>query len=216
MSQTPRGMTVKMPLKILDPGRSKLSTVETKRIISVLDDTIVKVELVCMFPHIIENLEYLSIPLGAELTGALKEHLRLSNNMEATLTHLEEEGFLYKGAVKGYLFGTEDSEGILQLHKQGLSSSVRNIVRLFYANPIGYQVVRDADYARNFSADLFLKRLSEFRGFLFEKLLATPLEEREKIKFMQEIFLRDKKNTETVAALEDELTTVIQNRNDEV
>ncbi|XP_062999767.1 dynein regulatory complex protein 10 isoform X1 [Elgaria multicarinata webbii] len=206
----------RMPLKILDPGRSKLTTVETKRIISVLDETILKVELVSTFSHVTENLEEFSAVLGPELTGALKEHLRLSNTMEATLARLEGEGVLQNGGAKGDLYGAEDPGGYLTLHVQGLRSSVRNIVRLFFANPMACQAVREVAHTRHPNANLFIKSLSELRGFLFEKLLTTPLEEKEKRRFMKEISQRDKKNMEIIAALMEELTAAIQNRDDEI
>nr|XP_020662735.1 IQ domain-containing protein D [Pogona vitticeps]XP_020662736.1 IQ domain-containing protein D [Pogona vitticeps] len=211
-----RRQTLRMPLKLLDPGRSKLTTVETKRIISVLDETIFKVELVSAFSHVIENLEELSPALGPELTEALKEHQRLSNVMEAILAHLEEEGILQKGTSKGVVYGAEDPAGHLDLHTQGLRNSVRNIVRLCYANPIACQAVRDIAHMRHPSNSQFIKCLSDLRGFLFERLLTTPLEEREKNQFLDEISKRDKKNTEMIAALEEELAAAIQNRDDEI
>nr|XP_056715032.1 dynein regulatory complex protein 10 [Euleptes europaea] len=209
-------MTIKMPLKILDPGRSKLTTVETKRIISVLDDTIVKTELVTVFSYVMENLEDFSIALGPELWGALREHLRLSNNMEATIARLDEEGHLLKGVARGSLFASEDRSGQLHLHIEGLKSSVRNIVRLFYMNPIACRAVRDAAFARSPTADVLLRGLLALRRFLFEMLLTTPSEDKEKMRFMQEIALRDKKNMEAIAALEDELTLAIHNRDEEI
>uniref|UniRef100_A0A8D0HDU9 Dynein regulatory complex protein 10 n=1 Tax=Sphenodon punctatus TaxID=8508 RepID=A0A8D0HDU9_SPHPU len=204
------------PLKILDPGRSKLTTVETKRIISVLDETIIKVELVSMLPHIIENMDDFNIVLGYELVGSLKEHQRLSNNMEAILASLEEKGLLKKDDGRGDLFGAQEQSIRLELHKQGLKSSVRNILRLFQANPIACQAVREEVHTRGLSADVFIKGLAELRGFLFEKLLTTPLEEKEKVEFMEEISLRDKKNMEMITGLEVELTAAIQNRDEEI
>ncbi|KAJ7309613.1 hypothetical protein JRQ81_007667 [Phrynocephalus forsythii] len=212
----PRRQTLRMPLKILDPGRSKLTTVETKRIISVLDETIFKVELVSTFSHVIDNLEEFSPTLGPELTGALQEHQRLSNVMEATLAHLEEEGMLQKGTCKGVVYGAEDPAGHLALLTQGLRGSVRNIVRLFYANPVACQAVREIAHARHPANSHFIKCLSDLRGFLFERLLTTPLEEKEKRRFLNEISQRDKKNTEMIAALEEELAAAIQNRDDEI
>ncbi|XP_060105952.1 dynein regulatory complex protein 10 [Heteronotia binoei] len=214
-SVSPR-ITIKTPLKILDPVRSKLTTVETKRIVSVLDDTIVKVELVTLFSYILQNPEQFSIALGQELSGALKEHLRLSNNMEALLARLEKEGLLLKGIARGNLFAAEDESGQLHLHVEGLKSSIRNTLRLFYMNPVACRTVRDVAFARSPSADLLVKGLLALRRLLFEMLLTTPLEEKQKMKFMQEIGLRDRKNMETIAALEEELALAIQNRDEEI
>lgn len=215
MGQTSRTQTPKTPLRILDPGRSKLTTVETKRIISVLDDTIVKVELVSMFAYAIEHLEEFVSSFGPELIGALREHLRLSNNMDVMLTRLDEEGLLHAGMEEGQLLQTDDPTGALQLQVQGLRSSVRNIVRLFYIDPIASQTMRYA-HERSPPSTLFVRCLVELRGFLYEKLLTTPLEEKEKLRFIHEITLRDKKNTEAIMALENELEAAIKNRDEEV
>ncbi|KAJ6659107.1 hypothetical protein lerEdw1_019410 [Lerista edwardsae] len=215
MGQTSRTQTTKTPLRILDPGRSKLTTVETKRIISVLDDTIIKVELVSMFAYAIEHLEEFVSSFGPELIGALREHLRLSNNMEVMLNRLDEEGLLHASVEEGQLLGTDDPNGVLQLHVQGLRSSVRNIVRLFFMDPIASQAMRYA-HERTPASNLFIRCLVELRGFLYEKLLTTPLEEKEKRRFIHEITLRDKKNTEAIMALEAELEAAIKNRDDEI
>ncbi|XP_067406395.1 dynein regulatory complex protein 10 [Emydura macquarii macquarii] len=216
-SQTLKKSLIKAsPLKIFDPSRSKLTTVETKRIISVLDETITKIELISLVSHIVEFLDGLSTILGSELMVAFKEHERLSNNMEALLTQLEGEGPLKQKDGRGDLVGTEEQIRRLQLHQQAVKSSIRNILRLFQADPLASQAVRDEAYARDLSSEMFIKGLSEFREFLFEKLLTSPLEEKEKIQFMEEISLRDKKNTETIAALEAELAAEIRSQDAEI
>ncbi|ETE57097.1 IQ domain-containing protein D, partial [Ophiophagus hannah] len=208
--------SIRAPLRILDPGRSKLSTVETKRIISVLDETIFKIELVSVFSYIIENLDEFTAVLGPDLTGAFREHLRLSNILEFMLSHPEEENILYIGSGKGTFFGLVDSDGYLTLQVQGLKSSVRNILRLLYTNTVACQALREAAYTRDPSVHKLIFCLSKQRGFLFEQLLTTPLEEKEKCRFLNEVFQRDKKNTETAANLEDELTAAVQNRDEEI
>ncbi|XP_032624231.1 dynein regulatory complex protein 10 isoform X3 [Chelonoidis abingdonii] len=214
-SQTPKKSAIKTsPLKLLDPGRSKLTTVETKRIISVLDEAIFKIELISLISHVTEFLDVLSTILGSELMGTLKEHERLSNNMEALLTQLQREGLKQEDG-RGDLVGTEEQIHHLQLHQQAVKSSIRNILRLFQADPLASQAVRDEAYARDLSFEMFIKGLSVFQGFLLEKLLTSPLEEQEKVQFMEEISLRDKKNTETITALEAELATAIQSQDNE-
>lgn len=207
---------IRAPLRVLDPARSKLSTVETKRIISVLDETIFKIELVSVFSYVIENFDEFSPVLGPDLTGAFREHHRLSTILEFMLSHPEDENILYIGSGKGTFFGLVDTDGLLTLHIQGLKSSVRNILRLLYTNTVACQALREVAYTRDPSVHKFINCLSKQRGFLFEQLLTTPLEEKEKCRFLHEVFQRDKKNTETAAGLEDELTAAVQNRDDEV
>lgn len=208
--------SVRAPLRILDPSRTKLSTVETKRIISVLDEAIFRVELVSVFSHVIENLDEFSAALGPDLTGAFREHLRLSNILEFMLSHQEKENVLYIGSGKGTFFGLVDPEGHLTLQVEGLKSSVRNILRLLYTNTVACQALRDVAYSRDQSVHKFINCLTKQRAFLFEQLLTTPLEEKEKGRFLHEVFQRDKKNMEVAAGLEEELTAAVQNRDEEV
>lgn len=215
VAQNSQSQTAKMPLRILDPGRSKLSTVETKRIISVLDDTILKVEIVCMLAYVIQHLEEFVVTFGPIIFGALKHHLRLSNELEFTLMRLEIEGLLHRAEFKGEIFGAEDPGGVIHLQVQNLKSNVRNLVRLFYANPIACLAMREA-HKRTPASSLFIRCFTELRGFLYEMLLTTPLEEKEKQRFIQELTQRDKKNSETIQALEDELAAAIKNRDEEV
>ncbi|KAH0625440.1 hypothetical protein JD844_014957, partial [Phrynosoma platyrhinos] len=211
-----RRQNIRLPLKCLDPGRTQLATVEAKKIISVLDETLLRVELISTFSYLIQNLEQFSSLLGPELTGALKEHLRLSNILEAVLSRLEKCGLLQKGTARGDIFGADDPAGHLPLLIQGLRGSVRNILRLFDANPSACQAVRDITHGKHTSASHFIKILLQFRAFLFEKLLTTPLEESEKCQFMQEMDYQDKHNRELIVTLEEELSAAIQNRDEEL
>ncbi len=61
-------------LKSLDPGRRKLSSVESQRVVSVLDDCCRKIEIVTLLPFIVENLDRFSVLLGAELVNLIQEY----------------------------------------------------------------------------------------------------------------------------------------------
>ena len=45
------------PLKILDPSSKKLVTVESQRIMAVLDDTICRIRLVTLLPELTQNTD---------------------------------------------------------------------------------------------------------------------------------------------------------------
>ncbi|XP_042297437.1 dynein regulatory complex protein 10 [Sceloporus undulatus] len=211
-----RRQNIRLPLKCLDPGRTQLSTVEAKKIISILDETLLRVELISTFSYVIQNLEEFCIIFGPELTGALKEHLRLCIFLEAVVSRLEKSGLLQKGMARGGIFGTEDPAGHLPLLVHGLRGSVRNILRLFDANPRACQVVREIAHGKHASAPYFMKTLLQFRAFLFEKLLTTPLEENEKSQFLHEMDEQDKHNRELIVILEEEVSAAIQNRDEEL
>lgn len=68
------------PLKVLDPVRKKLTSVEAQRVIAVVDDSIKRLELVSLLPYIIENLNRFSVVLGSDLVQMLEEHDQLQSS----------------------------------------------------------------------------------------------------------------------------------------
>ncbi|XP_029427713.1 dynein regulatory complex protein 10 [Rhinatrema bivittatum] len=205
-------------LKILGPGRKKLTSIETQRIVSVLDETIKRIELASLFCYAADNLDRFNVVLGSELTCAIREHQRLQNNMQNLLSRLEEEGggFPREDDKEGSRLSVEEQGHSLSMVKQGISSSVKNTLRLFQANPTACNTLRAELFARDPFIEVLLQNLSELRAFLFERLLTSPLEENEKIHYLREVNQRDKKNREIIATLETELTAAIHNRDNEI
>ncbi|KAM3938336.1 dynein regulatory complex protein 10 isoform 1-T2 [Leptodactylus fuscus] len=202
-------------MKMLEPGRKKLTSIETQRVLAVLDETIRKLELVSLFQNAFENLERYSVVFGAELTGELREHKRLQDNLQRHLQRVHNE----------------DDESSLQWEKtnmakradlhfgaycQGVQSSVRNILRLFLTNPTACQALRSEGNARDQASQALIRFLSELRAFLFERLLTSPLEQNERMRYLQEITLRDHKNRGVLTALEEELNSAIVDRDNEI
>lgn len=184
-------------MKVLDPCQLKPDTMETERILTVLDETIVKLEITRLIPRVIGSLERYSRMLGHEITSSLLEHQKLSMEIQHLLTSP----------------GDEESKRAVE---QRLKCSLRNILRLFLANPLLYHGLKYKVRVRESSADVFIKAFMEFRDFTLEKLLTSPDEEKEKIQFMKDISLQVEKNTETISALQEELAAVIQTRDEEV
>ncbi|NXI12300.1 DRC10 protein, partial [Irena cyanogastra] len=184
-------------MKVLDPRQLKPDSTETERISTVLDETIVKLEITRLIPRIIGSLERYARMLGPEITSSLLEHQKLSMEMQHLLT-------------------SPGDEKTMRTVKQRLKCSLRNILRLFLANPLLYHGLKFEVRVRESPADVFIKAFMEFRDFMLERLLTTPDEEKEKIQFMKDISLRVEKNTETISALQGELAAVIQTRDEEV
>uniref|UniRef100_A0A8C4P8G3 Dynein regulatory complex protein 10 n=1 Tax=Dromaius novaehollandiae TaxID=8790 RepID=A0A8C4P8G3_DRONO len=202
---TPKKEVIRLDaIRMLDPSRSKLDTHETQRILSVLDETIVKLELSSLIPRIIDSLDRFADMLGPEITNDLMEHQKLSSKMEHLLSSFQEQD----------TSRAEEQRDCLCLLEQHLKSSVRNILRLLLANPSLCQALKYEVCARQLSAEAFIKAFREFRNFMHERLLTSPLEEKEKIQFMENISLRIKKNTETLTALKAELAATIQSRDE--
>ncbi|NXO43125.1 DRC10 protein, partial [Locustella ochotensis] len=184
-------------MKVLDPRQLKPDTTETERILTVLDETIVKLEITRLIPRIIGSLERYARMLGPEITSSLLEHQKLAEEIQ-------------------HLLASPGDEESMRAVEQRLKCSLRNILRLFLANPLLYHGLKYKVRVRESPADVFIKAFVEFRDFTLEKLLTSPDEEKEKIQFMKDISLRVEKNTETISALQEELAAVIQARDEEL
>ncbi|NXU20712.1 DRC10 protein, partial [Pardalotus punctatus] len=184
-------------MKLLDPHQLKPDSTETKRILTVLDETIVKLEISRLIPRVTDSLERYGRMLGPEITSSLLEHRKLSVEMQHLLASPRDE---------------ESRRAV----EQRLKCSLRNILRLILANPLLYHGLKYEVQVRESPADVFIKAFKEFRDFMFERLLTSPDEEKEKIQFLEEISLQIEKNTEMISGLQAELTEVIQTRDEEV
>ncbi|OCU01642.1 dynein regulatory complex protein 10 [Xenopus laevis] len=210
---------VQIKIKMLEPGRKKLTSIETQRVVSVLDETIKKLELVSMFQHAVDNLERYKVVLGSELVGALREHQRLQDNMDIQLRRLHskksKEGEEEYSIVE-HKDTMEQSNVNIGRIRQGIQSSVKNTLRLFLNNPPASKALRAEGQLRDPAYQELIQTMSELRGFLFELLLTSPLEQTEKMRYLQDITLRDKKNKDILSTLEEELKAVVLDRDTEI
>uniref|UniRef100_A0A669PXC7 Dynein regulatory complex protein 10 n=1 Tax=Phasianus colchicus TaxID=9054 RepID=A0A669PXC7_PHACC len=193
-------------VKVSDLRWLKPNSIETERILSVLDETIAKLELSSLIPRIISSLDRFADLLGPEITANLVEYQKLSKQMEQLLVAAEEED-------------AANQRGSLHLLGQHLKCSVRNILRLLLATPslckaLKYEVWA-REPAREPATEAFIKAFGEFRNFMLERLLTSPTKEEETVRLMENISLRINKNTETITALQAELAAAIRTRDEE-
>ncbi|NXH20968.1 DRC10 protein, partial [Bucco capensis] len=193
-------------MKMLDPSQLKPDSIETERIMTVLDETVAKLKLSSLIPHIMSSLDSYADVLGPEITSSLIQHQKLSNEMEQLLASSGEEDTVQ----------AEEQQGSLCLLEQHLKSSVRDILRLFQANPSLCQALKHQTWAREPPAEGFIKAFEEFRNFIIERLLTSPGEEEEKSQFMEDISLQITKTREAVTALQAELAAAIQAGEEEI
>ncbi|XP_077016020.1 dynein regulatory complex protein 10 isoform X1 [Tamandua tetradactyla] len=213
------------PLKALVPSKTKLTTIETKRIMSVLDEAIHKVEMVTLLSYVASNEETLEGMLGGDIMKVVRDHEELCKTLLASTEHLkdvqkqlqeadeeakEEEWF------QDLLLATEQQKTSLLPLTQQMKDSTKNVLRLLLTSPQAARVLKMQTQGRSTEAQHFIDGLKELRGFLFEKLLTSPMEAREKAQFLQDIGRRNKRNQEIIETLENELSVSIKNRNTEV
>lgn len=80
------------PLRILAPGQKKLSTIESQRVLAVMEEAIKRMNSAMLIPMLAKSLDRYSIPLGAELVELLKEYGRLIKEYNTVYSDLEQQG----------------------------------------------------------------------------------------------------------------------------
>ena len=259
------------PLKVLDPVRKKLTSVEAQRVIAVVDDSIKRLELVSLLPYIIENLNRFSVILGSDLVQVLEEHDRIQASYQKAVSKFSleqrrtqsaspttsnvssrrsseisqaasesQDGALRERVV---LQGSRASSASSKLSLSqkigrlsplqasddqavdlkvvyGLSThmkhSVKNILRLFASNPAAVNALKDLRNERSAEVNGMIDELVTLRAILFEKLLTTPSEEKERKQYLKQIVAREMKSSETGRKLQEELTRAVDDKENEV
>lgn len=222
IAQTTKKSTT--PPKALTPAKTKLTTIETKRIMSVLDETIHKVELVSLLSHAASEPKTSQGMLGPDVTKAVREHEDLCQVLLDRVSYLQEEKrklqeaeeFEDEAWFRERLFAMDEQKSQLPQLMQEIKESTKNVVRLLLSNPQAASLLQAQTLGRSEEAQCFINSLVELRGFLFEKLLTSPMEARDKIQFIQDITRRNRRHQEIIDTLENELAACVRNRNAEV
>ncbi|XP_077604170.1 dynein regulatory complex protein 10 isoform X2 [Crocuta crocuta] len=219
LSKTPAS-----PLKPLVPLKSKLTTIETKRVMSVLDDTIHKVELVTLLSHMASSLQALEGALGGDTLRALRGHADLCHSLLDSVAYLqdkerrlqEEEASEEEGWFRDRLLSVQLRKSHLMPLMQQVRDSTKDALRLLLNDPQAPKLLEARTLGRSVEAQRFIDCLVELRGFLFEKLLTSPMEAREKSQFIQDIGRQNRRNQDMLNTLENELAANMKDRDAEV
>uniref|UniRef100_A0A2K6JYZ7 Dynein regulatory complex protein 10 n=1 Tax=Rhinopithecus bieti TaxID=61621 RepID=A0A2K6JYZ7_RHIBE len=211
------------PLKPLVPSRTKLTTIEAKRIMSILDEAIYKVELVTLLSYVASNREDVEGMLGEDIMRAVREHEDLCQVLLENIRCLkekerqlqEQEEAEEEGWLRDRLLSIELQKSSLLPLMQQIKDSTKNILRLLLSNPQAARLLQMQMQSRSAEAQNFIDSLIELRGFLFEKLVTSPMEARDKAQFIQDINRQNSNNQQIIDTLENELAERMKNRNAE-
>jgi hypothetical protein len=221
--RTEAPLTLAKPLTPLAPSKSKLTTIEAKRIMSVLDEAIYKVELVTLMSYVESHPEALEGILQEDIMSVMKEHMDLCQVLLENVDALQEEEMRLRQEEDAEERWYQDRHLSIQLHKanlqplmQEVQDSSKNVLRVLICDPRATKLLQVQAPGRSAEAQHFLQSLTELRGYLFEKLLTNPMEMKEKAQFIQDITRRNKQNQELIDSLENEVTARLKNRDTEV
>ncbi|KAM6155758.1 dynein regulatory complex protein 10 [Rhynchocyon petersi] len=213
------------PFQLFSPSRTKLTTIETKRIMSVMDEAIRKVEMVTLLSDVVANQAALGPDLlGADIKSELSHHEVISRNLMDSIQDLNDQNRKLqeleevedeKGAIE-VVGAMEKLRARLPAMMQQVKDSTKNILRLLLPSPQAARLLQLQALGRSPQAQKFLNCLIELRSFLFEKLLTSPMEAKDMAQFIQDIRKQDQRNQEAVGALENELRESLKNKDSEV
>lgn len=229
-----------------------MTTVESQRVLAVLDESIKKTEIVSLLPYAIQNVNKYSSMLSDDLQTALHEHGNLQNNLQDTFMKLKEhreakaiaeEELARQAEDEDSQMGSEEGsprESIKSKEEQTQSEldeideiennlvkmitaqeyqvtfSCKNLLRMFGPSPALVNSLRSEVKERDERASQMILYLKDLKGFILERLLTTPLEEKEKMEYLQEISVREKKNREVMEKLSTELEGELAEKDTEV
>ena len=122
------------PLRILAPAQKKLTTIESQRVMSVVEDTMKRIEGVVLLPVLMESLERFSVPLGSELVSLLEDYRKLVKEYSRLEATLESQGIEPK--IEGSMSTIEGSSARL-LEGATSSSHVLKLGGITELSPTG-------------------------------------------------------------------------------
>ena len=121
------------PLRILAPAQKKLSTIESQRVLGVIDETMKRLEGVSTLSQLVGSIDRLSVSLGSELVLLLEEYKSLVAQYNALYLAMNPTGSST----------TVDSASISRLARESFSvGSPNSISRLAresfsFGSPLG-------------------------------------------------------------------------------
>lgn len=217
------GIVPAEPMKTLAPSKSKLNTIEAKRIMSVLDEAIYKVELITLMSYMESHQEALEDTLPEDFVRAIREHLDIGQTLverasilQRKQKQLEEEEEVEDAWSRERLLSIELHKASLWPLTHQFRDSTKTVLRLLLSEPQLTRQLQILAPGRSPGAQCLLDGMVELRGFLFEKLLTSPMEVKEKTQFIQDISRRSERNQEVIDGLQAELENVLKNKESEV
>jgi len=209
--------------KLIDTSKKKLSSLDSQRILSVIDDAILKIEIATLFPYIIENLDRYSIMLGSNLCSLLKEYDIVSGLFTKSLSNLRKLTQSYRiGSSKRKLTEDEEYKEIeikeakenYQKYSNQLSDIIKSSLRLFRSNPSALNTIRTERNERSSECTTMIEYMNYLNEEMFGRLVTTPEEEKDQQRTTIQVMAREKKALSLIRKLDEELAVTTKEKED--
>uniref|UniRef100_T2M8A0 Dynein regulatory complex protein 10 n=1 Tax=Hydra vulgaris TaxID=6087 RepID=T2M8A0_HYDVU len=141
----------------LDFSKKKLPSLDTQRVLSVIENLICQLEIVTLIPFVIENLDCFSAVFGDALNGSLLEYSRLQLLYNKLLSNTD------KSAVDRETF---NSSFVIKDTASKVSDVLNRILTLFRSNPTATLVVKNSYKERSNEANNFILSIASIKDHL--------------------------------------------------
>lgn len=229
------------PLRILAPAQKKLSTVESQRILAVMDEATKRLECALVLPFLADSLHRFSVSLGSELVAMIEEYHKLVGEYNQLFELLESQGTnvgtssdmnlqtssgssIRSGGGAGRAIRlepllertTEDVEERFHQIRHQLKHCVKSILRALNKDPATTSILQAAAKERSRTSSQLLESMGSLCGVVNETLLTTRVEEVKREEHLQKVAERQQSAEEQIRRLERELEEALQQKNEEV
>jgi len=197
-------------LRILEPARKKLVTIDTQRIMWSLDESIRQCEIItALMLVVIPNqhlMDELQPTLGIELYNALATYKALYQEFEVVLNNENEE----------------DEE--IPILEGKMCEACKDLLRLFVAHPAAVTTcvklipknISIAGGRKFHQPKKLIQGLVDLRNQMFARLLTTPIESKERYRYLKKVGENEQSNNVMIAKLEVQLEASIKDKEEEI
>ncbi|CAF1159711.1 unnamed protein product [Adineta steineri] len=222
----PAGKTIRLqldPLRLHEPARKKLSTIETQRIMVVFDDLVQKMELIEILPVIVSHADLFKSTIDTETMNEINRHEQLKHALETntplqSVTNIIEKLPQFENYARCFDKALSRNANEHIAYHYYIQQSIRNILRRLVHQQNHFDNIKRILQSKKLlppQKDV-IKLLKMLRDSAMERFLTTPLEEREKDDQIKSLNTRLSSNETIIAKLEKELNDAIADRDAEV
>ena len=231
------------PLRILAPAQKKLSSVESQRVLAVVDEAAKRVESALALPFLVDSLQRFSVSLGSDLVAMMEEYNNLVSKYNRLYELLEAQGVMLDTSSEADIrtssagsvrsddgvgragqsrldpLVAEDGENIeerfYQIRHQ-LKHCVKSILRALSRDPAATSMLQAAARERSRTSSQLLESIGGLCGVVNETLRTTKAEEVRREEHLRQVAERQQSAEKLIRRLEEELAEAQQLKNEEV
>ena len=237
LAQTPE----EDPLRILAPAQKKLATIESQRVLAVMDEAIRRMDGALLLPFLADSLQRFSVSLGSVLVSMIEEYQSLAIEYTTLYDALQLQGItpnsrtvssereltprasgdttkpmrlepLAESSAEDY-----DTEERFYQVRHRMKHCAKSILRALNQNPsTSSSLLQFVAKERSRAATQLLDCVTDLHRTVNERLLTTQSEEVKRREQLTRVAERQKDCEEQIRKLEDDLLKAQQHKNEEV